>query len=51
LDRQILHAGDTTDPVSAKSRPGKNWRFAEDLSPADQACAAAAPTRLDLLFG
>ena len=51
FDSKILRAGNTTDPESYKVRRGKIGGFADDLSPADQACAAAALRRLDARFG
>lgn len=51
FESKILQAGDVADPESFKVRRGKIGGYEEDLSPGDQAYAAAAMRRLDERFG
>jgi hypothetical protein len=51
FDSKILQPGDVRNPESFKVRRGKVGGFAKDLSPEDQAFAAAAMKKLDPRFG
>ncbi len=51
FDSKILQPGDVRNPESFKVRRGKVGGFEKDLSPEDQAFAAAAMQKLDPRFG